>query len=182
MENKKITAKLIAIQNELAIPKSHNAGVGRRTFQYRNLADIHQAIKPLALKYGVSFVTTTKLITMGQTTVTTPEGQTITPCIYIEATATATDRETGETVSAVGYAREDINTAHMAPSQATGSAASYARKYAYESLLALDETAADDDERAGQASTSAPAQPQRQAQPQNNFQNSGFGGMNLPPL
>jgi len=57
---------------------------------------------------------------------------------YIKATAKLTDGE--NEVSCNGYARESENKKGMDDSQLTGSTSSYARKYALNGLLAIDDT------------------------------------------
>ena len=59
---------------------------------------------------------------------------------YIFATATLVDAETGETVSVSAQAREADSKKGMDPSQVTGATSSYARKYALNGLLAIDDT------------------------------------------
>lgn len=57
---------------------------------------------------------------------------------YISATATLLDAETGEVIAqSTAYAREAESRKGMDASQITGSASSYARKYAISALLAL---------------------------------------------
>ena len=57
---------------------------------------------------------------------------------YVKATATITDDTESE--SAVGYARESFDKKGMDDSQITGAASTYARKYALNGLLAIDDT------------------------------------------
>ena len=66
---------------------------------------------------------------------------------YIKATATFVDLASGETVQNTGYAREEENKKGMDGSQVTGTASSYARKYALNGLFLIDDTKdADTDE------------------------------------
>ena len=60
-------------------------------------------------------------------------------CAYIEATATFVDIETGESISTTAFAREAENKKGMDQSQITGSASSYARKYALNGLFLIDD-------------------------------------------
>ena len=65
---------------------------------------------------------------------------------FIEATATLTDMD-GNTVSVTAYAREPQAKKGMDDSQVTGTASSYARKYALNGLFCIDDTKdADTDE------------------------------------
>ena len=63
---------------------------------------------------------------------------------YIKATATLTDGE--ESVSATAYAREDETKKGMDGCQLTGACSSYARKYALNALLMIDDTKDSDDD------------------------------------
>jgi hypothetical protein len=63
---------------------------------------------------------------------------------YIKATATLTDGE--ESVSATAYAREDEVKKGMDGCQLTGACSSYARKYALNALLMIDDTKDSDDD------------------------------------
>jgi hypothetical protein len=66
---------------------------------------------------------------------------------YVESTATFYDCESGHDVSAIGYARESLEKKGMDDAQLTGSCSSYARKYALNALLLIDDTKdADSDE------------------------------------
>ena len=57
---------------------------------------------------------------------------------YVKATATLTN-SAGVQISTTAFAREDIEKAGVDVSQVTGSASSYARKYALNGLFALDD-------------------------------------------
>ena len=59
--------------------------------------------------------------------------------VYVEATATVTDAETGEEAHTTAYAREEETKKGMDASQVTGAASSYARKYALNGLFAIDD-------------------------------------------
>ncbi len=59
---------------------------------------------------------------------------------YIKAEVQLIDSETGEKVVATGNAREPESKKGMDASQITGTASSYARKYALSGLFALDDT------------------------------------------
>ena len=59
---------------------------------------------------------------------------------YICATATITDYETHEQVHNTAFAREDTDKKGMDGSQITGTASSYARKYALNGLFLIDDT------------------------------------------
>jgi len=57
---------------------------------------------------------------------------------YVKATATITDGK--EQLSTSAYARESLDKKGMDASQVTGATSSYARKYALNGLLAIDDT------------------------------------------
>jgi hypothetical protein len=59
--------------------------------------------------------------------------------IYIVATATLTNSE-GQSISTRAYAREEESKKGMDAAQITGSASSYARKYALNGLFCIDDT------------------------------------------
>ena len=63
---------------------------------------------------------------------------------YIRATVTLTDGE--ESVSATAYAREDAEKRGMDGCQLTGACSSYARKYALNALLMIDDSKDSDDD------------------------------------
>lgn len=70
---------------------------------------------------------------------------------YIRAAATITDAEDGERYTNVAYAREEETKKGMDGAQITGTASSYARKYALNGLFLIDDTKdADTDEHAKQ--------------------------------
>ena len=66
---------------------------------------------------------------------------------YVKATAKITDNESGSFVQVTGYARESEDKKGQDQSQITGTASSYARKYALNGLFCIDDTKdADTDE------------------------------------
>jgi hypothetical protein len=74
---------------------------------------------------------------------------------YIKATATFVCIETGEKIENTAYAREEAEKKGMDGSQITGTASSYARKYALNGLLDIDDTKdADTDEYHNQTNNS----------------------------
>lgn len=117
--------KLIELQKELKVPKGQYNTFGG--FYYRSCEDIFEAIKPIALKYGLLFVLSDEIVGANDR-------------VYIKATATVIDTESGEKITTSAFAREPIDQKGMNQSQITGSASSYARKYALNGLLALDDT------------------------------------------
>ena len=84
---------------------------------------------------------------------------------YVKATVKVVDVVTGESVQTSALAREAAQKKGMDESQVTGTASSYARKYALNGLFAIDDNRdADTDEYAAQTrQNGAGARPQRNA-------------------
>jgi hypothetical protein len=116
-----IYKRLAEIQQTLKAPKSQHNKFGG--YKYRNCEDILQAVKPLL---GDLVLTLNDTITQ------------IGDRYYIQATATLSDGDAS--ITATAYAREEEVKKGMDSSQITGSASSYARKYALNGLLAIDDT------------------------------------------
>ena len=119
---------LTEIQKKLKAPKSNFNSFGK--YNYRSCEDILEAVKPL----------------LGDNTLTlSDEVVQIGDRIYVKATAVFRDGATETRVSA--YAREAESKKGMDESQVTGTASSYARKYALNGLFLIDDTKdADTDE------------------------------------
>lgn len=125
MTNVKVLEKLLNVQSKLKAPKSQRNDFGK--YNYRNCEDILESVKPLLADVKATIVLSDKLLLIGER-------------YYIEATARFIDVETGEEVSNNAYAREEEVKKGMDGSQITGSASSYARKYALNGLLDIDDT------------------------------------------
>lgn len=119
---------LTEIQKRLKAPKSNYNSFGK--YNYRSCEDILEAVKPL----------------LGDNTLTlSDEVVQIGDRIYVKATAVFRDGATETRVSA--FAREAESKKGMDESQVTGTASSYARKYALNGLFLIDDTKdADTDE------------------------------------
>lgn len=137
---------LAKVQADIAVPKSRTNKFGG--YSYRNAEDIMEAVKPACLKHGAAFFvfdeivkfdceehfsstvedkkrgteTTTNIDTMGR--------------FYVKATAVFC--ADGERVEVSAFARETIAKKGMDEAQVTGSASSYARKYALCGLFGID--------------------------------------------
>ena len=120
-----IHEKLLNIQAVLKAPKSQYNSFGK--YYYRNCEDILEAAKPICKQFGAVLTVSDDIIPM--------EGR-----IYIMATATLTDIETGEKVSTTAYAREESDKKGMSAEQMTGSCSSYARKISLNGLFCIDDT------------------------------------------
>lgn len=127
-----IYEKLLNIQNELKAPKNQFNKFGN--YKYRNAEDILEAVKPICLKYKAVINVKDKIIQVGDR-------------YYVEATAYITDVEKpGDYIENQAYAREEENKKGMDSSQVTGATSSYARKYALNGLLCIDDTKDTDSE------------------------------------
>lgn len=142
---------LLQIQVELKAPKNQYNRFGK--YNYRSTEDILSAVKPLLAKYGDDLDLSDEPVLIGE-------------WHYIKATATFTDKDQKKTI-VTGYAREAERKKGMDESQITGTASSYARKYALNGLFLIDDTKdADSSEYLRQNNNRKPSQ--RQNQPQAN--------------
>ena len=124
--------KLMRIQTEIKAPKNLYNSFGK--YKYRNAEGICEAVKPYLQKEGCVLTLDDEIVEKG--------GR-----VYVMATAKLIDCETGDYHSVSAYARESFEKKGMDDSQITGTASSYARKYALNGLLLLDDTKdADTDE------------------------------------
>lgn len=127
-----INEKLMRIQTEIKAPKNLYNSFGK--YKYRNAEGICEAVKPFLQKENVSLVLADDIVAVGSR-------------YYIKATARLLDNESSELVEVSAFARESETKKGMDDSQITGTASSYARKYALNGLFLLDDTKdADSDE------------------------------------
>jgi cell pole-organizing protein PopZ len=78
---------------------------------------------------------------------------------YVKATATIMEISTGEKIEVSAFARESLSKKGQDESQITGTASSYARKYALNGLFLLDDTKdADSDEYHNQTKKDEPSE------------------------
>ena len=129
MLNGKVYKCLAAIQAELKAPKSQFNEFGK--YRYRKCEDILEAVKPLLAKYGCVLTCSDDLELIGDR-------------YYVKATAMLICVEDGSNQSCEAYAREEEEKKGMDGSQVTGASSSYARKYALNGLLCIDDTADSD--------------------------------------
>jgi len=122
MENKTLIEKIISIQSELKATKDKFNRFGN--YAYRSAEGILESVKPLLKKEGVVLTITDEIVLIGAH-------------FYVKATATLTDGK--ETLSTSAFAREEEVKKGMDAAQITGSASSYARKYALNGLLCIDD-------------------------------------------
>lgn len=126
--------ELITIQSELKAPKTQYNKFGG--YKYRKAEDILEAVKPLLAKQKCTLIITDDIVMVGSR-------------IYVKATATIKN-EKGEYETSTGWAREEETKKGMDGSQITGASSSYARKYALNGLLAIDDNADSDTTNDGQ--------------------------------
>lgn len=141
--------KLSKIQGELKAPKSQRNSFGK--YNYRSCEDILEAVKPLLAKYGACLVLEDEPVQSGE-------------YHYIKATATIYDSESGDKISNTAYAREPKQQSGMSDSQLTGTASSYARKYALNGLFCIDDTKDADTDEYQKQIASKPVQKQAEAE------------------
>lgn len=164
--------KLNQVQVRAKCPKNQFNSYGG--YSYRSCEDILEGIKPLLKELNLSVKLTDEMVQVGDR-------------FYLKAVAVLTDGEQ-EQIS-TGFAREPETKKGMDPSQITGAASSYARKYALQGLLALDDNKdadylnnGDGGQQKGQKQAQAPAQKQQaqgqqQAPAAQKAQAQGGGGL-----
>lgn len=140
-------ARVSLVQNKLKAPKSQYNSFGR--YNYRSCEDILEAVKPLCAENNLLLNLSDKVVNVGNKN-------------YIEATATLYDIDSDLCISSTASARESESKKGMDDSQITGTASSYARKYALNGLFNIDDTKdADTDEYKKNTDRRAPAIPQK---------------------
>ena len=112
---------LSIIQKKLNAPKNQYNSFGK--YHYRNCEDILESVKPL-LADGEIITVSDEVVMVGDR-------------IYVKATATFENGSYSKSVTA--FAREPQVKKGMDESQITGAASSYARKYALNGLLLIDD-------------------------------------------
>ena len=118
-----MTDALRNIQSELNAPKNLWNKFGE--YWYRSAESIMEALKPLLKKYEAEVVLTDDIVTVGDR-------------VYVKATAIFSCA--GDEVIVTAYAREPEKRKGQDESQITGTASSYARKYALNGLFLIDDS------------------------------------------
>lgn len=122
--------KLTALQNELQCGKNQYNAFGK--YKYRTCSDVLEALKPLLLKHGLATFINDELVYI--------DGR-----FYIKATVRVINVDKpDEMIEASALAREGDSQSGMSPAQITGSASSYARKYALNAMFNIDDVEDDD--------------------------------------
>lgn len=123
--------RLVSIQCQLKSPKSNNA-FGK--FNYRKASEILEAAKPLLVEMGCAIVMNDDVVAFGER-------------LFIKATATLLGENKEVIAQASALAEMDVaKHSSMSRDQVTGTASSYARKYALCGLLAIDDSSVDPDD------------------------------------
>jgi hypothetical protein len=122
-----IHKKLQGIQSSLKAPKGQTNKFGG--YRYRSAEDILTSVKPLLAEWACTLVITDEMVEVG--------GR-----VYVKSTAViaSTDDSSDSSIHVNAYAREAETKKGMDDAQITGSASSYARKYALNGLFAIDDT------------------------------------------
>ena len=149
MDNSKIHEALMAVQSELKAPKGQMNKFG--CYKYRSCEDILEAVKPILKAHSLVLRLSDKPVIVDS-------------WHYIEATATVESQD-GATYTVTAYAREPEFKKGMDDSQITGTASSYARKYALNGLFCIDDTKDADTDENRNEQTARQARKQKQEKP-----------------
>ena len=116
--------ELQIIQFRLKAPKGNYNSFGK--YKYRSAEDILEAVKPLLNEENCVLTLSDEIVQVGDR-------------YYIKATCTLVNSD-GQIVETSAFARETETKTGMDASQITGTASSYARKYALNGLFCIDDT------------------------------------------
>ena len=118
--------KLLAVQSKIKCNKNQKNSFGN--YNYRSGEDILEAVKPHLVEVKATIMLSDTIELVGD-------------WHYVKATATFMDLETGNRIDVSAYAREEfVSGKKMDYPQFTGSSSSYARKYALNGMLLLDDS------------------------------------------
>lgn len=117
--------ELQTIQSRLKVHKGQFNSFGK--YRYRSCEDILEAVKPLLSETNCTLTLSDTIESIGNR-------------VYIKATATLSTADGKQSVTTTAYAREAERKSGMDDSQITGTASSYARKYALNGLFCIDDT------------------------------------------
>ena len=116
--------KLMMVQQTLKAPKNQYNSFGK--YKYRSCEDILEGLKEPLNKVKAAVTINDEIVQIAEH-------------LYVKATATFIDAETGEKVENSAYAKEPAERKGMDSSQVTGATSSYARKYALNGLFLIDD-------------------------------------------
>ena len=139
---KDIVKKLIVIQQTLNAPKDKRNSFGG--YNYRSLEGILESIKPLLADQACAVFISDEVVEKGGRT-------------FLNTTLTFTDGE--DEIKVTATAEHEATKKGMDASQISGSASSYARKYAMNALFAIDDCKDADTNEYQQSATKAPKTP-----------------------
>ena len=118
--------KLLAVQSKIKCTKNQKNNFGN--YNYRSCEDILEAVKPHLVEVNATIMLSDTIELVGD-------------WHYVKATATFIDLESGNKIDVSAYAREEfVSGKKMDYPQFTGSSSSYARKYALNGMLLLDDS------------------------------------------
>lgn len=117
--------ELRIIQSKLKAPKSQTNTFGK--YRYRSCEDILTAVKPLLAEQKCTLMLSDDILAVGNR-------------VYVKATATLRNAAGDVIGTTTAFAREEEIKKGMDASQITGTASSYARKYALNGLFCIDDT------------------------------------------
>lgn len=138
--------RLIDIQKELKAPKWQYNSFWK--YKYRSCEDIIEAVKPFLSQYKVVLLMNDEIVEFNNDisykSDSTKDWKTthveyVWPRYYVRATAELYWEDGKLIAKTVAYAREEQEKSWMDGAQVTGSASSYARKYALNWLFAIDD-------------------------------------------
>ena len=116
---------LSKIQSMLKAPKGQFNKFGN--YRYRSCEDILEAAKPVLAEFSMYITLCDDVVSVADR-------------VYVKSTATLFHEDGKIAAQTTAYAREAMAKKGMDESQITGSSSSYARKYALNGLLAIDDT------------------------------------------
>ena len=119
--------KLLEIQAELKCPKGSLNKFGN--YKYRSAEQILESVKPLLQKHGATLTLSDDIVQVGNK-------------LFLKAKATL--KSESDIIEISGFAELGEHKG-MSSEQCTGTASSYARKYALNGLFLIDETESDPD-------------------------------------
>lgn len=127
-EKTNIYEKLNYVQNNLKVPKNRRASFGGKNgYNYRSCEDILEAVKPLN--------EVARLNLRLNDDIDVKNGLT-----FVKAIAILSDLDSDAVITSTGFAQIATDKKTMDIAQMTGSASSYARKYALNGLYAIDDS------------------------------------------
>lgn len=115
--------ELFKIQQALKVGKNQKNTFGN--YNYRSCEDIMEAVKPILESLECILMLSDSVEMIGDR-------------VYVKATATLLNKE-DKSVESTAFAREPLQKKGMDDSQITGATSSYARKYALNGLLCIDD-------------------------------------------